>query len=305
MTLIYAREKAGKAYQLAANNRLRKDLTEEFASNQADVYVLRPEELKEVWLNHEISKGKTPEQAGLSFEKVTGIINNYAGTALSAAVLIKLAEDMHRSGNIFGGYRVIKREGQDFLLFSGKASMRKHLNSRMFAANDPRLIKLGVGRMAANAALKSGVVLAFIVSPAIRSFEGFFGDNHKSIESVLAHISTDLVKAAISGLVGYLATVGTAAIFGASVVAVAPLALGIAVGIFIGSALNAFDEESGVTQKVTEVLISVRTQWEVSAKRNKIEWERTKRDISYYLFTTEGQIEFMRKFSGGYGGGYY
>lgn len=141
---------------------------------------------------------------------------------------------MHRSGNIFGGYRVIKSEGQDFLLFSGKASMRKYLNSRMFAANDPRLVKLGVGRMAANAALKSGVIL----SPAIRSFEGFFGDNQKSIESVL------------------------------------------------------------------QVLVSVRTQWEASARRNRAEWARTKRDISYYLFTAEGQIEFMRRFNGGYGGYY-
>lgn len=182
--------------------------------------------------------------------------------------------------------------------------MRKHLNARMFAANDPRVVKLGVGRMAANAGLKSGIVLAFILSPAIRSVEWLFGDNHKSIESVLAHISTDLVKASISGLVGYLATVGTAAVFGASVVAVAPLAAGIAVGIFIGSALNAFDEESGVTQKVTEVLVSVRAQWEISAKRNRAEWERTKRDISYYLFTTEGQIEFMQKFTGGYGSYY-
>lgn len=207
---------------------------------------------------------------------------------------------MHRSGNIFGGYRVIKSEGQDFLLFSGKASMRKHLNSRMFAANDPRLVKLGVGRMAANAALKSGVIL----SPAIRSFEGFFGDNQKSIESVLAHISTDLVKAVITGLVSYLATAVTAAAFGASVIAVAPLAAGIIVGIFIGSALNAFDDESGVTQKVIQVLVSVRTQWEASARRNRAEWARTKRDISYYLFTAEGQIEFMRRFNGGYGGYY-
>lgn len=304
MTLINARQEAAKAHQLAADNQLRKQLSEEFGANQADVYVLRPEELKEVWRNHEISKGKTPEQVDSSFEEITGLVNNHTGAVLSTALLLKLADEMHRSGNILGGYRVIQKEGKDFLLFSGKASMRKHLNARMFAANDPRVVKLGVGRMAANAGLKSGIVLAFILSPAIRSVEWLFGDNHKFIESVLAHISTDLVKASISGLVGYLATVGTAAVFGASVVAVAPLAAGIAVGIFIGSALNAFDEESGVTQKVTEVLVSVRAQWEISAKRNRAEWEKTKRDISYYLFTTEGQIEFMQKFTGGYGSYY-
>ena len=305
MTLAYARQEQAKAYQLAANNRLRKQLSEEFGMNRADVYVLTPEELKEVWQNHELSNGKTRAETDSLFEEITGLINSHTGTVLSASVLMKLAEDMHRSGNIFGGYRDIQKEGKDFLLFSGKASFRKHLNARMFAANDPRVIKLGVGRMAANAALKSGVVLAFIISPTIRTIEWLFSDQHKSIESVLSHISTDLVKAAISGLTGYLATVATAAFLGASVVAVAPLAVGIAVGIFIGSVLNSFDEDSEITKKLTEAMVAVRKDWEKSARELRADWEETKRGLFYYLFTTEGQIQFMREFTGAGYGGYY
>lgn len=79
MTLVNARQEASKAHQLAANNRLRRQLSEEFGSNQADVYVLTSEELREVWRNHEMSKGKTQEQADSLFEEITGLVNGHTG----------------------------------------------------------------------------------------------------------------------------------------------------------------------------------------------------------------------------------
>lgn len=287
-----------RAHKEAADRRLKDQLNEEFGANQSDVYVLSAEETTRLWIAEKKNRGSSDEELQEKFEKITGLVLDHTGTALSSAVLVKLGAEMHRSGNIFGGYRVIHREGNPFIVFGGKASLRRHLNSRVFAANDPRVIKLGVGRLAANAALKSGMVLSFFLSPVIRGVEWFFTDHHSTIESVLGHISTDLVKASVSALVGYIATVGVAAFMGASIVAVAPVAAGIVIAIAVGTALNILDNSFGITQRMSESLIAIRGEWSAAAQRNRVEWQRAKRDLFYYMFSTEGQLEFIRRFTG-------
>lgn len=86
-----------------------------------------------------------------------------------------------------------------------------------------------------------------ILSPVVRTLEWLFVDQRKSLESVLAHISTDIVKGIVAAGAAYfvggvLPAIVTAA--GFSVAAIIPIGVGIAVAIATGLALGGLDDNT-------------------------------------------------------------
>lgn len=261
-------------------------------------------------MNSQRSSGMSDQNIGASFENITGYtltaVRDHTGTIASSVVLVRLAVDMHRSGKFFGTYRTIQRHGQTMIVFSGYPGLRRFLTAPTYGLSNPKVIRMGVGIAAAKSALKQGATLTLILSPVVRTLEWLFVDQRKSLESVLAHISTDIVKGIVAAGAAYfvggvLPAIVTAA--GFSVAAIIPIGVGIAVAIATGLALGGLDDKYKVTEKLVEALVSCREDWITSIEKTQRDIERAKRDFNYYFGTTRGSLDFIHRIFGG--GGWY
>lgn len=279
----------------AANVRLRNELVAEFGTAGVDVYVLTAPELTHLWLN--LPSAATPDLSTKSqiFEDLVGetpdAVVNYSSAAVDSVVLAKLGREMKRSGNILGSYRVIQREGRRLIVFSGYAGLRHTLTAPLYRVGHPKVIQMGVGRAAANAALRGGVLVTLIVSPVVRTIEWLFIDEKATLELVLARISTDVVKGVLAAGAGYASSLFLATISGVSIVAVAPLAAGIGIALVVGYGLNSLDTRLGITERLAESLVATKEEWLVGTSQ-------IRREFDYYFFTSEGALEFIRRFTG-------
>lgn len=270
---------------------LARKLLEEFGSNALDVYVLNAQEMTRLWLNLNTSN----QARERDFEELVGALPNtvidYTPPVLDSVVLTKLGKDLSRSGNFLGAYRVISREGKSLIVFGGYPGLRRHLTAPIYGINHPKVVRMGVGKSAANAMLRSGLLLTLIISPVVRTIEWLFIDEKATLELVLARISTDITKGIIATGIGYVGSAFVAAAFGSSVIAVAPIAAGIAVAVTITLTLNSIDEELALTQKLADSLADARKDWLITTGR--IRWE-----FNYYFSTPEGALDFIRRFPG-------
>lgn len=299
-----------RAQHLASERLFRSALSAQLADNQTDLYVLSARELTGIWINNQRSVGISEEDQDIIFEDLTGYtltaVRDHSGTVTSSVVLARLGMDMHRSGKLFGTYRVIQRQGQSLIVFSGYAGLRKHLTAPTYGIANPKVIKMGVGIASANSALKQGATLTLILSPLIRTLEWLFVDQRKSLESVLAHISTDIAKGFIAAgaayfLGGVIPTAVTTA--GFSIAAVIPIGLGIAIAIAVGFALNGLDDKYGITNKLVEALVKSRDDWISARKETQRDLQRVNQDFNYFFGSPRGNLDFIYRLMGS--GGWY
>ncbi len=282
--------------QKSAELQVQRLLQEEFGSNQVDAYVLDARELSGIWVNLQRSRGNSEAEIASNFNDVTGFaldqIRNHTSTAMSAVVLAKLGTDMHRSGNIFGTYRLIQRSGKSLIVFSGWPGLRRHLNAPVYGLTHPKVVKMGVGQAAAGSMLRSGVMFTFILSPTIRTIEWLFIDEKSTLEQVFARVSTDIVKGLISATAGYFAgaaitSIGVAAT--GAVIAIAPLGLAIGVAIVVGLGLDALDNRYGITERLSLALAQRFDEWKQASNQ-------VRRESQHYFGNPRGQMEFMQRF---------
>lgn len=224
----------------ARQHTLVKKLLEEFGSNSSDIYVLNAQELTRLWLELNATH---PNRESV-FEELVGALPNavvdYTSPVLDSVVLTRLGTEMSRSGSVLGSYRVIQRKGKSLIVFNGHPGLRRYLTAAVYGINHPKVLTMGVGHSAANIMLRSGFVLTLIISPVVRTIEWLFTDEKATLELVLARISTDITKGIIATGAGYAGSVLIAAVSGASIIAVAPVAAGIAVAIGATLGLNAW-----------------------------------------------------------------
>jgi len=279
----------------AANLKLRRQLIEEFGNGSLDVYILSAPDLSRLWLSNKSTKSRDAPTTSEVFRSIIGdspdAVINFTSTVLDSVVLARLGDEMRRSGHILGTYRIIQREGRSLIVFSGYAGLRHTLTAPVYGIAHPKVIRFGVGTAATNTMLKSGILVTLIISPIIRTIEWLFIDHKATLELVLARVSTDISKGIIAAGAGYASSLFLATISGASVIAVAPIAAGIGVAVVVGYGLNTLDARLEITEKLAESLVEIKQEWLTTTSR-------ARRELDYYFFTSEGALEFIRRFTG-------
>lgn len=273
---------------------LREALREEFDSNQVDLYALQANELAGIWVNMKKKKSQlTDAEIEDAFETLTGYsltaVREHGSTVSSSVVLAQLATDMRRSGSIFTTYRVVQHEGRKFIVFNGKPELRKYLTGTRYTLKNPKIISMGVGKAAMKNLAKGSILFTLVASPATRTIEWLFANKQAELESVLAGISTDIVKAVISTGLAYFSGSLIATLSGGAVIAVAPLTFSIVTAVAVGFTLNKLDKKLGITEKLADAIAERSSQWEQSIKS-------VRQDSTYFLETVPGQMEFMQRF---------
>ncbi|MFO7787428.1 MAG: hypothetical protein R6W87_06570 [Halospina sp.] len=273
---------------------LREALRKEFDSNQVDLYALQANELAGIWVNMKKKKSQlTDAEIEDAFETLTGYsltaVREHGSTVSSSVVLAQLAADMRRSGSIFTTYRVVQHEGRRFIVFNGKPELRKYLTGTRYTLKNPKIISMGVGKAAMKNLAKGSILFTLVASPATRTIEWLFANKQAELESVVAGISTDIVKAVISTGLAYFAGSLVATLSAGAVIAVAPLSVSIMTAVFVGYSLNILDQRFGITERLADGLAGRHVEWEQAIGK-------VRRDSTYFLETVPGQIEFMQRF---------
>lgn len=265
----------------------RAELETAFKENQHDIYVQDSRELVELWVAEQRSKGKSQQQIESSFEEITGgklaealeqagraFGSNIISATKDSKMLVALAGEMKRSGSILGRYYIDTRGGKPYVIFKGRAGLRKILTGTRYLATNTKVMNIGVGGKALRASARGGFFVSVIFSVTLNSVDWVLKDEFRWTNWI-ANVSTDIVKAVISGAAGYAAGMyfaGTAA-----TIAILPLGAAIVAGIVVAGALYALDNHFGITKAIIEHL--ERTEKNV---KNEI------RDGFYYIIQSTG-----------------
>jgi hypothetical protein len=280
----------------AGDPRLHTELSVAFEQNNADVFVLDGPDLIVLWVEAKRTQSMGDAQIQQRFLDLTGhalaVGRDYGAAATDVRVMYNLAADLHASGSIFGTYRVQVRDGRRYIVFRGRPALRKVLTAARYLETNAKVIRMGVGREASRAIARSGLLLTFFFSVGVNTHD-WLRHEEATFLHLLGNVTTDMVKAGISTAAAYLAAAGIAAVTAGGVIAVLPIAAGIAVGLAVGFALNQIDDRYDLTGKLVTALTDSYSQWQADVKQ-------ARREFRFFFGTWQGQLEFIRRMSTGW-----
>jgi len=262
-----------KPHQHPSINQLRdtKSLTNDLNTNQCDIYILNREDFIRLWIDFLKRRNQTIDEIKSRLSLITGLsISQTAawfGANLGAATLdtpsfVKLANDFKKSGNIYGKYELVTKNGKDYIHFKGNHKLRNIIKGTRYLANNTRVLTAGIGREAIKNGAKQGFLISIFFSITLNSINWIF-DNEYRWTNWLATTTTDIVKIVISSLAAFLLTV----VIAKACLVVVAVGAGILIGVAIGFTMNWIDQKLGVTEALIDHLNKVEVY--VKNKLNK------------------------------------
>lgn len=235
-------------------------LQKQLLANRHDVFVLNASDMLTLFMMDKRRRFAWCDDDVLAWLKEHGIEATrvslkfgatYAAALNDSHVLAILAKEMIRSGSILSRYREVTQNGRRYIVFMGYAGLRKTLTATRYGVSNPKVMALAVGKDALKAGSEAGFLIAIAFSITFDVVNWMANDKH-TIQELVAEISTDLIKNAISTAAALGASLFVAS--GGSVIAVAPIAAGIVVALGVGYLLNVLDDEFGLTEKLAEAM---------------------------------------------------
>lgn len=271
-------------------NQLESSLKHDPEQNNVDVFVLSNEEVVELWLAKQRSRGKSDEEINARYQELvsdetvelikaqsTTIVGGAKDTVNVAAVM----RDFQRSGNVFGKYS--KSGNGRYIIFKGNHKLRELIKGTRYRANNPVLMKLGIGARASTAFIKGSILVTVIVSPLVHGYSWIF-DPKFGWKDFLKGVSSDLVIAFLAAVAGALAYGLVAAAMSVAVVA---LAAGVFVGIVVGGLLAVMNMDHTLTDAVIDSTVDAYEYVSSEAGTYYRETKKSAREFYYYLFDND------------------
>lgn len=284
-------------------NQLESSLKNDPEQNNVDVFVLSTEEVVELWLAKQRSRGKSDEKINARYQELVGdetvkLIKAQSSTIVGAARDSKniavLMKDFKRSGNVMGKYSTSVQGSRKYIIFKGNHKLRGIIKGNRYAASNPMLMKLGIGLRGATTLIKGNMLVTVIVSPFVNGYSWIF-DPKFGWKDFLKGVSSDLVIAFLAGVAGAL-------VFGAMALVtstfVVPISLGVTTIAGISVTLGLLNMENELTDAVINSTVETydyvaseaieayqgATQF---AKRRKANLDRNLERIYYYIFDSD------------------
>lgn len=157
----------------------------------------------------------------------------------------------------------VNHKGTELIKISGYPGVRKILNAPVFAAKNPKVVDIGIGKYGLTKSIIEGARLTFYVAAAYRTIDYIMNDE-TSFAEFIGSLATDAVKIGIA----------SAVVWGVGLVLVTPwivanLAVVVVVGGVAAITLNVLDEKFGATDKVVAYIESA--QQECANKAREVE----------------------------------
>lgn len=250
----------------------------ETPENQHDMIVIAKDDIIPYWLSFKARRGKLRRsharlihacvrdhtERGLDLEES---IRRRAGEGLKSETIREWAQSLlSNTGNVraavdtgrllkdfrgLGEYYVKQYQGRKYVIFKGNHTLRQIVKGTRYAADNPQIVNLGIGKAGRRAAARSGTLLTIAVMGAYRVAEYILNDD-VLLREFVGRLSTDVVKAGVSGLLGWGASAGLAS-FAIGGVA-GPLLVGVFVAVGTGYLLSKLDDHYQITEGLIEVM---------------------------------------------------
>lgn len=159
----------------------------------------------------------------------------------------------------------VNHKGTELIKLSGYAGIRKILNAPVFAAKNPKVVDLGIGKYGLKNSIVSGARLTFYVAAAYRTVD-FILNDATSLARFIGSLATDVAKIGIASAIGWGAGIVAMAIV--STVSV-PLVVVVVAGFVSAIGLNLLDDKFGITDKL--VIYIEHSQQEFVEKAKELE----------------------------------
>lgn len=167
----------------------------------------------------------------------------------------------------------VNHKGTELIKISGYPGIRKILNAPVFAAKNPQIVDVGIGKYGLAKTIIKGARLTFYVAAAYRTID-FLMNDETSLARFIGSLATDMVKIGI----------GSAIVWGAGLVLVTPwivanLAIVVVVGAVASITLNVLDDKFGITDKVVAYIESAQQEFANKAREQIKETENDLLDL--------------------------
>lgn len=167
----------------------------------------------------------------------------------------------------------VNHKGTELIKISGYPGIRKILNAPVFAAKNPQIVDIGIGKYGLTKTIIEGARLTFYVAAAYRTVD-FLMNDETSLAEFIGSLATDMVKIGI----------GSAIVWGVGLVLVTPwiaanLAIVVVVGAVASITLNALDDKFGITDKIVAYIESAQQEFANKAREQIKDTERDLIDL--------------------------
>ncbi|CNK60900.1 membrane protein [Yersinia mollaretii] len=226
-------------------------------NNNHDVMFLTPEETYEVladWGRYK--KG----WVDITQSSLGEVVVNYGTNLKDVVTTSKLIVDLGGFGIQATTY--FNHKGTELIKLTGYPGIRKVLNAPVFAAKNPKVVDLGIGKYGLNNSIVQAARLTFYVAAAFKTVDYIFNDE-TSLTEFIGGLGTDIVKIGISSAIAWGAGIGVGVLTGLVVV---NLVVVVGVGLAVSIGLNYVDKKFGFTDKVVEYIESAQQEFVEKAR---------------------------------------
>ncbi|MTH48782.1 PAAR domain-containing protein [Intestinirhabdus alba] len=159
----------------------------------------------------------------------------------------------------------VNHKGSELIKLTGYPGIRKVLNAPVFAARNPKMVDLGLGKYGGAGIAKnvvSSARLTFYVAAAYRILD-FILNDETSLAEFMGSLATDVVKIGVASVVSWGAGMAAGAVFP---FVIGPTVAVVAVGLGAALLLSWLDEKFGVTDKVIEYIEAAQQEFVQKAR---------------------------------------
>jgi len=246
------------------NPRQKRALRQTMRNNSHELYVVSFDEMDAIVRSS--SHYEKVKERWATIRSPANDIAGYASSGSDSLILAKLIADLGSPS----AKAVIKYyKGKPHIVLKGRPGLRKVLTGTRYGIQNPKVMKMGLGRSAATQLAKAGGVLTIVLLTGFRVIDHVLTDS-STLSRLIGSLATDVVK--VGAAVGM--SIAGAAIGGLFGVAVGPLVGAIFLGVVTSMALQGLDDHYEITEKVIEMLDELGSTPEKVLKAKKQQLDR-------------------------------
>lgn len=202
--------------------------------NAQTLDVLPAEELVEIHRQH--TSGSTNNNPASTIK---------SSTSLGLAMLdLQKAQRIIRELGLTGRVKVVTHQSRQYVIFKGNPGSRSILTGTRYAASNPKVVDMAIGRRGVNKVIVSGARISILFTVPVNILTHIISDDQTKAE-FLSAVATDIAKASLVAAIASVAGSATATV---TTIAAGPIIMVIAAGVGATIGLDALDRRFGITE---------------------------------------------------------
>lgn len=220
----------------------KKELKRTIQTNKHEIFVVSMDEMDAIIRSSPNGKKTSVQQAWVKIKGKVGLGASYYSSANDAVTLAVLVGDL---GGIGAKAYIKSYGGKPHIIIKGRPGLRKVLTGTKYGIQNPKVVKMGLGKVGAIKAANAGGILTIVLLSAYRVVDYVLTDE-ATLTQLTGTLATDIVKVGIT--TG--ASIAAATAFGMATFAIGPILAVVVVGIGVSMLLDEADTRFKITEKV-------------------------------------------------------